>query len=124
MQISSNNGARNRLFGVLGGLSGALGMVAYAGAAHGGGAYLGTTAPLLLGHAPVLLVLSLIAPGNRAAQIGGALIIVGLVLFCGDLEMRDLNGDRLFPFAAPTGGTAMILGWLSVALAGFFPHKK
>jgi uncharacterized membrane protein YgdD (TMEM256/DUF423 family) len=38
--------------------------------------------------------------------------------------MRDITGNRLFPLAAPTGGSLMILGWLSVALTGWFSKQK
>jgi len=37
-------------------------------------------------------------------------------LFSGDLAMRALAGARLFPFAAPIGGTAMLLFWLAIAV--------
>ncbi len=110
---------RNRLFSTLGGLCGALGVAAYAGAAHGGANHLATMAPILLGHAPALLALSLFAPTSRAARIGGAALAAGLVLFCADLMMRDLTGNRLFPFAAPLGGSLMILGWLVTAATGW-----
>jgi uncharacterized membrane protein YgdD (TMEM256/DUF423 family) len=29
-----------------------------------------------------------------------------------------MTGDRLFPFAAPLGGSSLILAWLVAALAG------
>lgn len=119
-----NGRSHNILFSTLGGLCGALAIAAYAGAAHGGDNHLGSIAPLLLGHAPALLVLALLAPARRAATIGGALLVVGLALFCGDLFMRDITGNRLFPLAAPTGGSLMILGWLAVALTGWFPRQK
>lgn len=123
MQNSSGQ-PHNRLFSTLGGLCGALAITAYAGAAHGGDNHLGTIAPILLGHAPALLVLSLIVPANRAAHVAGALLVVGLALFCGDLVMRGFTSDRLFPMAAPTGGTLMILGWLGVALSGWFSSGR
>lgn len=119
-----NGRSHNILFSTLGGLCGALAIAAYAGAAHGGDNHLGSIAPLLLGHAPALLVLALLVPASRAATIGGALLVVGLALFCGDLFMRDITGNRLFPLAAPTGGSLIILGWLAVALTGWFSRKK
>lgn len=119
-----NGRPHNVLFSTLGGLCGALAIAAYAGAAHGGENHLGSIAPLLLGHAPALLVLALFAPASRAATLGGALLVVGLALFCGDLFMRDITGNRLFPLAAPTGGSLMILGWLSVALTGWLSRQK
>jgi uncharacterized membrane protein YgdD (TMEM256/DUF423 family) len=114
----------NIVFSTLAGLSGALGIAAYAGAAHGGANHLATMAALLLGHAPALLILSLFAAQSRAARIGGAILVAGLALFCGDLLLRDLTGNRLFPFAAPTGGTLLILGWLCTALTGWSRLRK
>lgn len=120
MTIQHSNPPSSVLFGTLAGLCGALAIAAYAGAAHGGENHLGAIAPLLLGHAPALLVLSLIVPNSRIANIGGALLVAGLALFCGDLFMRDMTGNRLFPMAAPTGGSLMILGWLVVAISSWF----
>ncbi|MBV2142678.1 DUF423 domain-containing protein [Falsochrobactrum sp. TDYN1] len=123
MPDSRNGPSRNILFSTLGGLCGALAIAAYAGSAHGTGSQLATIAPLLLGHAPALLVLSLIAPASRTAQIGGTMLFIGLMLFCGDLYLRSLTGNRLFPYAAPTGGTLMMLGWLITGLTGWFSKK-
>ena len=123
MAIQNNTPPRSVLFGSLAGLCGALAIAAYAGAAHGGENHLGAIAPLLLGHAPALLVLSLIIPNSRVANIGAALLAAGLVLFCGDLFMRDMTGDRLFPLAAPTGGSLMILGWLVVGVSSWFKTR-
>jgi uncharacterized membrane protein YgdD (TMEM256/DUF423 family) len=45
-------------------------------------------------------------------------LLVGVSLFSGDIALRTFTGNRLFPMAAPTGGTTMIIGWLIVAVAG------
>lgn len=119
----SNRTAINVVFSTLAGLFGALAIAAYAGAAHGGENHLASIAPILLAHAPTLLVLALIAPINRLASLAAAVLVVGVALFCGDLYMRDLTGNRLFPFAAPTGGTLMILGWMLVAVSGWFANR-
>ncbi|MFQ0814861.1 oxidoreductase [Brucella anthropi] len=124
MSSQPDNRPQNILFSTLAGLCGALAIAAYAGAAHGGENHLGTIAPLLLGHAPAFLVLSLIVPARRTAYVGGAFLIIGLALFCGDLFMRDMTGDRLFPMAAPTGGSLMILGWLAIAITGWFARTR
>jgi len=112
-----------RPFVIAGGLSGALAIAAYAASAHSGSSHLGTVAPLLLAHAPALLVFALLAPGRMTARLGGWITLLGLVLFCGDLVMRDMTGARLFPYAAPTGGTLMILGWLIIAFIGLMKRK-
>jgi uncharacterized membrane protein YgdD (TMEM256/DUF423 family) len=50
-------------------------------------------------------------------------LLVGLVLFCGDLLARDFLGGRLVPFAAPVGGSLLILGWLVVAASALIRSK-
>jgi uncharacterized membrane protein YgdD (TMEM256/DUF423 family) len=107
--------ALNRPILFCGGLAGALGVAAAAAAAHAGGPNLGTVATILLAHAPALLALSQIH--RRFAVVGGYVIIVGILLFCGDLVARDIVGQRLFAFAAPSGGVLMIAGWLLVAVS-------
>jgi uncharacterized membrane protein YgdD (TMEM256/DUF423 family) len=47
-------------------------------------------------------------------------MLVGASLFSADIALRTMEGARLFPMAAPTGGTAMIVGWLLVAVSGFW----
>ena len=61
--------------------------------------------------------------GNRLLRIGGFVLLVGLVLFCGDLLARDFLGGRLVPFAAPVGGSLLILGWLVVAASALIRSK-
>jgi uncharacterized membrane protein YgdD (TMEM256/DUF423 family) len=107
----------------LGGVSGAIGVGLAAMASHRGGGNLGIAANFLLMHAPALLALSLMA-GRRTAAAGAALLTLGLVLFCGDLVMRDLAGSRLFPLAAPLGGGALILGWLALVLSAIFDRPE
>lgn len=114
----------NRYFSTIGGLTGALALITYAGAAHNDTGNLNTVAPILLGHAPAFLALSILSGHSRTATIGGSAIIIGLLLFCGDLLSRDFLGYRLFPFAAPTGGTILILGWLIVSLTCWSKCKK
>lgn len=115
-----SNGTRhrhdlNRTFAGLGGLIGAAGIAAYAAAAHSASAHLGTIAPILFIHAPAFLALAVLARISRAAYVGGLVLLLGLILFIGDLASRDITGDRLFPGAAPVGGTLLILGWLVIA---------
>lgn len=113
------NPMAQRLFILAGGLCGAAGVALSAVAAHAGGGHVETAALFLMVHAPALLALGLLGRG-RAAGLGGAALLAGVLLFCGDLIMRHFAGARLFPMAAPTGGTLMILGWLAVAASAFF----
>lgn len=103
-----------RFFIVVGGLAGAAGVALSAVAAHAGGGNVGTAASFLLAHAPALLAIGLIG-SNRVLKGGGAILLLGLLLFCGDLLARHYAGSRLFPMAAPAGGTLLIAGWLGVA---------
>lgn len=112
----------NRLLILLGGLYGAAGVALSAAAAHRGGAFMGTAANFLLFHAPVLLIVGLVG-ANRWLRIGVLILAVGMLLFCGDLLTRDLLGYRLFPFAAPTGGTLLIAGWLVIAASALIRSK-
>ncbi|MDQ0998574.1 uncharacterized membrane protein YgdD (TMEM256/DUF423 family) [Phyllobacterium ifriqiyense] len=109
----------NRGFVGLGGLFGAAGIAAYAAAAHSTSGHMATIAPILLIHAPAFLSLSLLGKLSRASYLGGLILILGLLFFIGDLVSRDLNGDRLFAFAAPLGGSLLILGWIVVAATVF-----
>lgn len=96
------------------GLVGASGVALLAAASHAGGGNLQTAASFMLFHAPALLVIGLIG-SRRVLTIAGLVIFTGIMLFCGDLVLRDLAGERLFLMAAPTGGTLTIIGWLAIA---------
>jgi uncharacterized membrane protein YgdD (TMEM256/DUF423 family) len=107
---------------VMGALAGLLGVALSAAAAHGpGGPNLDTASRYLLLHAPVLLVTVALArtdaiqPGT--ARIAGWVIVLGLILFCGDLAMRAFRNAALFPMAAPTGGFVLMAGWALLGLA-------
>ncbi|WP_274629337.1 DUF423 domain-containing protein [Arvimicrobium flavum] len=104
-----------------GGLCGAAGVGLSAAAAHVGGGNLATVAGFLLAHAPVFLLLGLSRRG-RLMRAGGIGLLIGLLLFCGDLLARHYVGARLFPMAAPLGGLMMIAGWLTIA-ASAFEHR-
>ena len=43
--------------------------------------------------------------------------VLGGALFAGDVAARAYIGSRLFPMAAPAGGTILIASWLALALA-------
>ncbi len=103
---------------VFAGIAGACGVAAAAAASHGAaGPDLSIAAPFLMVHAAALLALALSATAPRAGYLGAAtLMAIGLTLFAGDLAVRAFGGPRLFPMAAPTGGTLLILSWVAVAL--------
>lgn len=117
-----------RLFIVLAGLCGALGVALSAVAAHyPGGTNLTAAADFLLLHAPVFLVLAAFArleilPRWVLAAVG-LILFAGLALFCGDLSSRVFLGARLLHWAAPMGGLILISGWLFLGLAGAFARR-
>jgi uncharacterized membrane protein YgdD (TMEM256/DUF423 family) len=103
-------------------LMGAGGVALAAAAAHGApGVGLDSAAYLLLIHAvAVVAAASAVAQGllwrplALAAMVG---FVVGGGLFAGDVSMRAFAGHRLFPMAAPTGGTLLIVAWLVLGAA-------
>lgn len=105
------------------GLAGACGVALLAAASHAGGGNLQTAASFMLFHAPALLAIGLIG-SQRILTIAGLVMLAGVILFCGDLVLRDLAGERLFPMAAPTGGTLTILGWLTIAASALAQSRN
>lgn len=77
----------------------------------------------LLFHAPVLLALGALRGQAmlmaRLSTIAIWLLILGLVLFCGDLALRGLQARSLFSAAAPLGGGLILLGWAMAAISAF-----
>jgi uncharacterized membrane protein YgdD (TMEM256/DUF423 family) len=111
-------------FIVFAGLMGAAGVALAAAAAHAApGQGLDAAAWLLLIHAAALLGIAANTPQNlgaTSAALVGAGFIAGCVLFSGDVALKVLAGHRLFPMAAPTGGTILILSWLALAVFALF----
>lgn len=103
------------------GLMGAAGVALAAAASHGGDTlFLGSASTMCLAHAPVLLGLYLGRGHFRTATLAALILGLGTIVFAGDLVSRHYLGDRLFPFAAPFGGSMMMLGWLVVAAGALF----
>jgi uncharacterized membrane protein YgdD (TMEM256/DUF423 family) len=123
MNIAERPETAARLLVFAGGLCGAAGVALSAAAAHLGGAFVGTAASFLIAHAPVFLAVGL-AGGNRTFRIGSLVLLVGLVLFCGDLLARDFLVARLFPMSAPIGGTLLIVGWLAIAVSALLRQRS
>ncbi len=79
---------------------------------------------MCLAHAPVLLGLYLGYRYFRTATHAAVVLGLGTIIFAGDLVSRHYLGDRLFPMAAPVGGTGMMLGWLIVAAGAFLKVRE
>lgn len=123
MSITMPADTAGRILVFAAGIAGAAGVALSAAAAHLGGAFTGTAASFLLAHAPALLAAGLLG-ANRVLRTGALALLIGLALFSGDLLARDFLGSRLFPFAAPTGGTLLIAGWLVVAASAFAGARR
>ncbi len=108
----------DRLMLFLAGLLGAGGVAAAAASAHQGGAFLDPLALIALTQAPALLAFGLSQVRVAGLRAGALVVAAGAAIFTADLGVRHFGGASLFPYAAPLGGTAMIAGWLIVALAG------
>lgn len=71
-------------------------------------------------HAAALLAIIGLAQGREprrgAAAFAGWCFAVGIVLFSGAQFLHAATGVRQFGWGVPFGGTAFILGWLSVAI--------
>ena len=114
---------------VLAALMGAAGVVLAAVSAHlAPGTALDSAAYMLLFHAVGLLSSAALAQQRLLAPrlAGVALLawVLGAALFAGDIATRAFAGHRLFPLAAPTGGTLLIAGWLVLAAAAAVPLTR
>ena len=78
-------------------------------------------------HALALLFVALVAekrPADRLLTAGGWLLVVGTLLFSGSLYVLVLGGVRWLGAITPVGGTALIIGWFCLAVAGFWSHGR
>jgi uncharacterized membrane protein YgdD (TMEM256/DUF423 family) len=110
-------------------LMGADGVILAALSAHQDHAtQLEAASSMLLFHAPAVLAVAALAErGLVHGRIGIAAavgFVVAAALFAGDLTLRQFAGHRLFPFAAPTGGTLLILSWLLLLVAAAWPRRN
>ena len=116
------------IFVSLAGLMGAGGVILAAAAAHGAAnAGVESAAYMLLFHAAAVLAgAALIQQGLFWRRMMFAVLaawIAGAALFSGDIALRVFAGHRLFPMAAPAGGTILIAAWLLLAGAAICaPH--
>lgn len=112
----------DHLLVALAGLMGAAGVVLAAAGAHGKpGAGLDSAGYLLLLHASAVIAgVAAVRAGLAVRPLGVIALwgfVLGATLFAADVATRAYLGHRLFPFAAPTGGTIQIVSWLVLAAA-------
>jgi uncharacterized membrane protein YgdD (TMEM256/DUF423 family) len=118
-----------RILVILAGVMGVDGVILAAAAAHQPDATrLASASSMLLFHATaVLAVVALTERGIIHVRIGIAAafgFIVAAALFAGDLTLRQYAGHSLFPMAAPTGGTLLIVSWMLLAVAAAWPRQR
>jgi uncharacterized membrane protein YgdD (TMEM256/DUF423 family) len=118
-----------RILVVLAAIMGADGVILAALSAHLPDATrLGSASSMLLFHAAA--VLGTVALAERGViQLGIGLLaasgfVVAAALFATDLTVRQFADHSLFPMAAPTGGTLLILSWLALAVAAAWPRRE
>jgi uncharacterized membrane protein YgdD (TMEM256/DUF423 family) len=117
-----------RILIILAAVMGADGVILAAASAHqADAARLAAASSMLLFHATAVLgVVALAERGVIHARVGiaaGYGFVVAAALFAGDLTLRQYAGHSLFPMAAPTGGTLLIVSWLVLALAAVWPRR-
>lgn len=54
---------------------------------------------------------------SRLLMIGAALLLAGILLFCGGVYASSLDGPGWIARLAPTGGVSLIAAWLVIAFA-------
>jgi uncharacterized membrane protein YgdD (TMEM256/DUF423 family) len=117
-----------RILVILAGIMGADGVILAAASAHQpDAARLASASSMLLFHSSaVLAVVALAERGIIHARIGIAAasgFVIAAALFAGDLTLRQYAGHGLFPMAAPSGGTLLIVSWLTLAVAAAWPRR-
>lgn len=101
-------------------LMGAAGVALAAAGVHENGGELAERAALfLLLHAAAGLAIAanarIAAASARSLLIVGFVMEAGAILFSAELAMHVFMGERV-PFAAPIGGTTMLLAWIALAI--------
>jgi len=117
----------DKLFLMIGALSGAMSVAAGAFGSHGLRAKLEprllevfeTAARYQMYHALALIAVAWAAtrwPGSTI-NASGWLFVAGTVIFSGSLYAYTLTGTRTFAMITPIGGVCFVLGWILLALA-------
>jgi uncharacterized membrane protein YgdD (TMEM256/DUF423 family) len=118
-----------RILIILAAIMGADGVVLAAASAHQPDATrLASASSMLLFHAlAVLAAVALTERGLIHVRLGIVAawgFVIAAALFAGDLTLRQYAGHSLFPMAAPTGGTLLIVSWLVLAVSAAWPRQS
>lgn len=114
---------------VIAALFGACGTALLAAGSHAAGGLATTAGQMLLWHAPSIIAVTLARETHHLHRtISGlalSLLIAGVGLFATDLAVRAFLGwPRLFPMAAPLGGSLTIAAWVSLAVAALANRER
>ena len=117
-------GLLDRLWIMLGALTGLAGVATAALAAHGlsqldpAALRMVTSAVQMQGwHALALVLTGIWAQrGGAVAHLAGAAFALGILLFCGAVYSLALRGVS-WGLVAPTGGSLLMLGWVLLGLS-------
>jgi uncharacterized membrane protein YgdD (TMEM256/DUF423 family) len=117
-----------RILVILAAIMGADGVILAAASAHQPDATrLASASSMLLFHAlAVLAAVALTERGLIHLRLGIVAawgFVIAAALFAGDLTLRQYAGHSLFPMAAPTGGTLLIVSWLMLAVSAAWPRQ-
>jgi uncharacterized membrane protein YgdD (TMEM256/DUF423 family) len=117
-----------RILIILAAIMGADGVVLAAASAHQPDASrLASASSMLLFHATAVLAVAALAERGvihvRTGIAAAFGFVIASALFAGDLTLRQYAGHSLFPFAAPSGGTLLIVSWLVLAVAAAWPRR-
>jgi uncharacterized membrane protein YgdD (TMEM256/DUF423 family) len=118
-----------RILIILASVMGADGVMLAALSAHqSDAARLAAASSMLLFHATAVLATGALTERSVVhLQLGLAAafgFVIAAALFAGDLTLRQFAGHGLFPLAAPTGGTLLIISWVTLALAAAWPRRS
>ena len=118
-----------RILVILAGIMGADGVILAALAAHqSDAARLQPASSMLLFHSVAVLAVTALTERGIVAVKGGIAaafgFVIASVLFASDLCLRHFAGHSLFPMAAPSGGTLLIVSWLVLAIAAAWPRQN
>jgi uncharacterized membrane protein YgdD (TMEM256/DUF423 family) len=121
------NGASRLLIGVAA-IMGACGVILAAAAAHlPDASRLAAASSMLLFHATAAIATIAVAERGiihlKLGVVAAAGFVIAASLFAGDLTLRQYGGHGLFPMAAPSGGTLLILSWLVLAVSAMWPRR-
>ena len=102
-------------------LMGAAGVAMAAAGVHANGGELAERGALfLLLHAAAAIAIAahaqIATASARALLVVGFVMEAGAILFSAELAMHVFTGERIFLFAAPIGGTTMIMSWVALAV--------